>query len=47
VTFTLPGEPWATAYDVVIDTSHDTTEQTVVGDIQLAARSLLLLRAHR
>ena len=45
---TLPGTPWATGYDVVLDTAGERDASAVSGTaIRLTSRSVVLLRAHR
>ena len=53
-TFTLPGPPWATGYEVVVDTAYGDgrpptgTDRPAAGlDLPLLARSAVLLRAVR
>jgi glycogen debranching enzyme GlgX len=44
--WTLPGEPWAAAYDVVIDTGDVETDRIEGGqDLFVSGRSLVVLRA--
>ena len=52
--FALPGEPWASGYDVVVDTSYEdglpppaATRHVAGPDLPLTARSAILLRARR
>jgi len=44
----LPGEPWATSYEVVVDTAQRLTEgAAVTGRLLACGRSLVLLRVRR
>ncbi|HKE68886.1 MAG TPA: alpha-amylase family glycosyl hydrolase, partial [Nocardioidaceae bacterium] len=44
--WTLPGEPWAAAYDVVVDTGDVETDRVEGGqDLFVSGRSLVVLRA--
>ena len=41
---TLPGPPWAQAYEVVVDTGLTAEGSDVAGSLKLVDRSLVLLR---
>jgi len=53
VTFTLPGPPWATAYEMVIDTTHvggvPAARSLIAAEsgLSLGPRTSMLLRVHR
>jgi glycogen operon protein len=47
--FTIPGRPWAAAYEPVIDTTRPggvpaSTDAIAAGDLPVSSRSVLLLR---
>ena len=46
VTLSLPSAPWASSYDVVLDTARSGTMATS-GTYPMTSRSVLLLKAHR
>jgi isoamylase len=50
LTLTLPGRPWASSYELVIDTARSTYDETVHepgASVAVTARSVLLFRARR
>ena len=53
VAFTLPGQPWGSAYEVVVDTTNPggepAADAVVTGGVALpfAARTSMLLRVRR